>query len=155
MRAKYFYVGTASIILTVLFCTASVEANPGTKFGTRVGLYTDTEELFVGGELLSRIAPSLYFNPNVEWVAIDGGTFLTFNGDLHYAFPTRRNPIWIGSGLSALYVNPDGPRDGNTDLGMNLLFGLGFSRGPLVPYLQLKAIIADNNEVVLGFGLRF
>jgi len=48
MKAVYSYVCmTILVISSVLFSTSSAEARPGTQFGAHVGLYTDTEELFL------------------------------------------------------------------------------------------------------------
>jgi len=158
MKSKRFsaiFTGVVSGLILVANI-APVTAGPGTKFGVRAGYYSDTEEIFLGGELLSRISRSVFFNPNVEFVTIDNGTFMTFNGDFHYDFPTAGSPlIWAGAGLGMLYFNPEGPGDNQTDVGLNLLFGVGLSRGPVIPYFQVKAILEDNNEVVLGFGIRF
>lgn len=128
-----------------------------TTFGVRLGVYTDVEELFLGAEMNAPIAKRVYVNPNLEYVLIDGGTFMTINFDAHYDFPTT-SPlnIWAGGGLAVVYVNPDGPINSQTDPGLNLLFGLGFPTGSsALPYVQGKALLGDQNDFVLGFGLRF
>jgi hypothetical protein len=130
----------------------------GSKVGFRLGVYTDAEELFLGAEALTPIAAApLYFNPNVEFIFIEHGTFATFNFDFHYDFLTssRAVLVWAGAGLGVLYRNPEGPIGGDADLGANLLFGIGFGRGPTIPYIQSKVILSDNTEVAIGFGLRF
>jgi hypothetical protein len=82
----------------------------GVRFGVRGGYYTKVDEPFVGAELLARVAPRLYFNPNVEYVFVDNGTYMTFNGDFHYDFPTHsRTYTWLGAGLALVRVDPEGP----------------------------------------------
>jgi hypothetical protein len=135
-------------------------ASPGAAaadFGVRAGYYFDVEEPFVGAELIARVAPRIYFNPNVEYVLVgDGLSYLTINGDFHYDFPTRgSNFIWAGAGLGLVRVDPDGPDNSNTDPALNLLAGVGWRTGGVIPYVQGKVIINGGNEFVLAFGLRF
>lgn len=128
----------------------------GSEFGLRGGIYTNSDNGFVGAELLSAISPRVYFNPNMEYVMADNATFMTFNADMHYDFHTRsRNYIWAGAGLGVLYVNPEGASDGNTDLGLNLLFGIGIPTRSVTPYIQAKAILSETDDFVLAFGIRF
>lgn len=125
-------------------------------FGLRMGVYTDGGNLFLGGDYLTSINKDIDFDPNVEYIFIDGGNFLTFNFDALYNFPHRENIyFWAGGGLGLLYVDPD-RGDSNTDLGVNLITGLGFvTSGQLLPYFQAKLILSDNSNFVIGFGLRF
>jgi hypothetical protein len=127
-----------------------------TLFGGRVGYYTNVEQPFVGVELLLPISHRVYANPNVEYIFGDGRKYLTFNMDFHYDFPSHRRAfVWVGAGLGIAYVNPDGPASSNTDVGANFLAGVGLSRGPVIPYFQVKLIAKGDTEVVLAFGLRF
>ena len=82
---------------------------------------------------------------------------MTINGDLHYdAIISRSSTFWVGGGLGILYFDPEGANNGNTDLGINLLFGLGFrTNSNLLPYIQGKIILEDNSEFVIGVGARF
>jgi hypothetical protein len=110
-------------------------------FGVRFGYYTSAEDAFLGAEALARLAPRVYFNPNVEYVFTDGSTYMTFNGDFHYDFPTHSHAfLWLGAGLAVIYVNPDGSTPSNTDVGANFLAGVGWKSGSVIPYFQLKVI---------------
>lgn len=155
-RLKSNYLIAVAFALVCLF-TIPIMAQDTGQFGVRAGFYTDAEDAFIGAEYLAPIADQVFLNPNVEYVFMDNGTFMTFNLDAHYDFPTRSNVyVWAGGGLGVMYINPDGPVDSNTDAGLNLLFGLGFkTSGSVVPYVQGKAILADNSDFALGFGLRF
>lgn len=145
----------AMVAVALVVVTQSVQAQ--TLVGARLGVYTDREDLFVGGEVLTPVADRVYLNPNVEYVFVDNGTFGTFNFDLHYDFPLEGGTfLWAGGGLGVLYFNPEGPAGSDTDIGANILFGVGFlSGGPVIPYVQAKVIAADNSDFVVGFGLRF
>jgi len=49
-----------------------------------------------------------------------------------------------------------GPPESDTELGLNLLVGVGFQVGPVLPYLQGKLILIDEDEqLVWAVGLRF
>jgi len=142
----------AAAILLAL--PAATQADP--RFGVRVGYYTEAEDPFIGAELLFRIVPEIYFNPNVEVVLVDNGRYLTANGDFHYDFyQSRRTFLWLGAGLAVLNRDPEGPADGDTDLGLNLLGGIGARRGRVIPYAQAKIILKSDTEFVIGVGLRF
>ena len=142
----------AAAILVAL--PAAAQADP--KFGVRVGYYTEAEDPFIGAELLFRIVPEIYFNPNVEVVLVDNGRYLTANGDFHYDFYSRRSTfLWLGAGLAVLNRDPEGPAEGDTDLGLNLLGGIGARRGRVIPYAQAKVILKSDTEFVIAVGLRF
>jgi hypothetical protein len=123
--------------------------------GVRFGYYFDAAKPFVGGELLVRMAHRLYFNPNMEIVFVDNGSYLTFNGDFHYDFPTHSAFYWLGGGLGIVTVNPEGPNNTDTSLAANFLAGVGFRTGSVIPYFQAKAIAKSNSEFSIAFGLRF
>ncbi|MCB0281614.1 MAG: hypothetical protein H6627_05045 [Calditrichae bacterium] len=144
---------------SVLFFLISLFVSPlsaQTHFGLRAGNYTDIDELFIGGELITPLSHSIYFNPNVEFVFVENANYLTFNFDMHYDFPTRSKIfLWTGAGLGVNYFNPEGPAESSTDTGFNLLFGMGFNARNFIPYIQGKLIFADRDDFVIGFGIRF
>jgi hypothetical protein len=81
---------------------------------------------------------------------------MTLNGDFHYDFPTRRNLfVWLGAGLGLVRVDFEGDDNGDTDAALNVLGGLGWRAGSVIPYVQAKVIVKDNSEFVIGVGLRF
>jgi hypothetical protein len=147
-------------VLTAWLCLSSLSAvafahDEEAMFGVRGGYYTKVEKPFLGAELLVRVAPRFYFNPNVEYVFVDHGSYLTFNGDFHYDFPTHSSTyVWLGAGLAFVRVHPDGA-GASTDVGANLLGGVGFRSGSVVPYVQVKAIVKNDSLLSLAVGLRF
>ena len=146
------------ILVTALFTISSITAvHAAPQFGLRIGQYNDADDLFVGAELLSAIQPHLYFNPNVEYVLAENMTYLTLNADFNYNFFKSSSVfLWAGGGPGLAYLNPEGPAESNSELAINLLFGLGLDlRGSLTPYVQVKFILGDVDETVLAFGLRF
>jgi hypothetical protein len=149
-----FTVLTAWLWLSSLSAVAFAH-DDGVMFGVRGGYYTKVEKPFLGAELLVRAAPHFYFNPNVEYVFVDNGSYLTFNGDFHYDFPTHSSTyLWLGAGVAFVRVHPDGFGP-STEVGANLLGGIGFRSEGVIPYIQVKAIVKNDSLFVLAVGLRF
>lgn len=133
-------------------------------FGVRGGFYSDADAGFLGAELLMDVTRQWFFNPNVEYVFVDDGDLWTLNLDAHYDLRTNAPYyIWAGGGPAVIFSSFDPPRgcrrcesDDETDLGLNLLAGLGFGRGQAIrPYVQGKVTLSDNTEASIAFGLRF
>lgn len=123
-------------------------------FGVRTGVYVDQGDPFIGVEALTPITGNFFFNPNVEWVFIDGGDFATINADVHYDLDLNTDYyVWVGGGLAGIYENLN---DSEFDLGFNALGGIGWRFGTWIPYAQAKVLISDvNDEVVGAVGVRF
>jgi hypothetical protein len=147
--------------LAVAFLVALAVSLPAgtasaTDLGVRAGLYSDADAAFLGVEALARVTPRVYFNPNFEWVFVDSGSYFTLNADFHYDFHMhKRRYAWLGAGLALVRTDAEGPGEGNTDAGLNILGGLGVQAGHVIPYVQLKVIAKDNAEFVIAAGLRF
>ncbi|MBN1542658.1 hypothetical protein JW992_10975 [candidate division KSB1 bacterium] len=140
----------------VLLMVSTLQADSGTLFGLRAGFYTDADEPFIGVEYLTGLAPSIDFNPNIEYVLMDRVTYLTFNLDTHYDFYDRAGGfMYVGGGLGLTYTKFEGASESNTDAGLNLFVGGGLLRRSFIPYVQAKAVLGDYDEFVLGFGIRF
>jgi hypothetical protein len=152
-----------AILVSFMLISFSAHAQGTKRFGIRAGIYSDVEEGFIGAEFLARIAPKIYLNPNVEYVFVDQGTFMTFNADLHYDFDVQGKAfLWAGGGLGVSYIDldlddqfGDDVDDSETDLGLNLIFGAGIPTRSVIPYIQGKAIVGDADDLVLGIGVRF
>jgi hypothetical protein len=144
----------ATTTLAALVSTLSAAPARAANVGVRVGLYTEPTDPFVGAELLLGLSDQVYLNPNAEYIFRDNQTYMTFNGDLHYDFRTHGPYVWIGAGLAVIYHNPDGPAEATTDVGANLLLGIG-ARGRVIPYVQAKLVVKDNTQLVIAAGIRF
>jgi hypothetical protein len=153
MRSSGWFPKIATVALALLLASAAPAAARD-MFGVRTGFYTDVDEPFIGIEGLFGLGHHVYLNPNFEYVFTEDPHYMTFNADFHYDFPTRsRAYVWAGAGLGVLYTNPE-VGDSNTDVGLNLLFGVGL-KGHVVPYVQGKVIVSEDTAFVLGVGLRF
>jgi hypothetical protein len=132
-------------------------------FGLRAGIYSDADGGFVGAEALTSIGRRWFFNPNAELVFVDDGSLWSLNADAHYDLPTSANlAVWVGGGPALIFREVDRPRGcprceeiDETDVGLNLLAGIGTKRGAMRPYAQAKVVLSDDTEAVLGVGLRF
>ena len=143
------------IALSALALGAATPA-AAADFGVRGGYYFDASEPFLGVELITPVARRIYFNPNLEWVFVEDSTYLTLNADFHYDFPTRGSTfVWAGAGLGLLRSDPEGPDNSDTDPALNLLAGVGFRTGGVIPYFQAKLIVDGESEFALAFGIRF
>jgi len=162
MRCVPTTVRLACVVTALSIVTASLAARPAVAdvdVGVRGGYYTDAEDGFLGADLLMQISDTRwFFNPNIEYVFVDPGDLATLNLDVHYDLDTDNDDvyIWLGGGPAIIFRDDDRPNgDDETDLGLNLLGGIGWQFESFVPYVQAKAIIADDNEVVLAVGVRF
>jgi len=156
MRSIVNPAGAAFAAAVVLLALPAPASAGDTKFGVRGGYYTDIGEPFLGAEVLVPVARRIYFNPNFEYVFVEDLNYWTLNGDFHYDFPTHRPYyVWAGAGVGLLRVDPPGADNSDTDVGLNLLAGVGFKTGSVVPYFQAKVILKNGSEFALGFGVRF
>lgn len=131
-----------------------------TDFGVRTGVYPDQEDGgFLGAEALFGMTQDKkwFGNPNVEHVFIENGDLTTFSFDVHYDFPTGSPcAVWAGAGPTLIHRDRNLPDEGDSlDAGVNMLVGVGAKKGDVRPYGQLKVIVADDSEAVVGVGVRF
>lgn len=156
-----------ALILATFFFLAPAVAQAQVDFGVRGGLYSDAEAGFVGAEILTPLrifGRGWFLNPNLEYVFVDDGDLYTINLDAHYDLRTSAPySVWLGGGLAAIFSEFDPPRDcrfcdpdDETDVGLNLLAGIGiWPRNAVRPYVQGKVTLSDNTEASIAVGLRF
>jgi hypothetical protein len=138
-----------------LAAAVAMPAAADTSFGVRTGVYTEAEAGFVGAEVLTSLAPSWYFDPNLEYAFAGDRNVLAVSGDFHYDFVHDR-PYWVWAGAGPAVLRRDtGFGDRETDLGLNLLGGMAWKKSQVQPYVQGKVTLADTNEAVLAVGVRF
>jgi hypothetical protein len=140
-----------SILLAALPSPARAET-----FGVRGGFYAEAGEPFVGAELLLRVSPKIQVVPNFEWVLVDEGEQFVGSLDAHYDLScscSTQTVIYAGAGLAVL--SREVSDTAHTDVGLNLLGGVGLRLGPVLPYVQIRGTISDTSELSIGVGLRF
>lgn len=151
------------VLMFVSACAfaATLSISPGLArpdFGVRGGAYADTEDPFLGAEALFGLGGSKnwFGNPNLEHAFVDRGDLTSVSFDFHYDFRTGEPyAIWAGGGPTMLFRDDDTSGNDDTDAGVNLVFGVGEKKGDVRPYGQVKFIVADDTQAVLGAGVRF
>jgi len=95
-------------------------------------------------------------------IDVDGDRFdlLVVSGDVLYDLRLQtRATVWVGTGLAILHRDldlPHGRDDSETDLGLDLLAGVGFETSSgLQPYAQAKVVLSDDSSAAVVLGLRF
>lgn len=153
-RVRANLLGVAVVAASCLLATPA--SADGLMFGLRGGGYTDVGKPFGGAELLVPMGRRFFFNPNVEYVFVGSGAYVTYNADFHYDIAVDRGTfVWLGAGLGLVRVDPEGPGNSRTQGAVNLIGGIGFRAGSAVPYLQSKIIAKDGAEFSVAFGVRF
>jgi len=139
------------LLATVLADPAVAEMN----FGVRAGAYLEDSDPFVGLELLVDLGRTRWsFDPNVEFVFANERDRIAANLDFVYQFMAVRDlDVWAGGGPAV--INVDTPRGDDTDLGFDLVGGVGWHWEGISPYAQLKVVLADDSELVAAVGIRF
>ncbi|PYS96548.1 MAG: hypothetical protein DMF50_04235 [Acidobacteria bacterium] len=131
-----------------------------TDFGVRGGTYSDVDEPFLGAEALFGVGTTnrWFGNPNLEHAfAADSGDRTAVSFDFHYDFPSGEPyTFWAGAGPTLIFRDRTSPGTAHdTDPGVNLVLGIGARKGDVRPYGQMKVVLADDSEAVLGVGVRF
>jgi hypothetical protein len=151
-----------SIAILVLLCGAgwtmsAASARAAVDGDLRAGVFVDPDAVGVGAGVLAPVSSDhrWFFNPNLEVGFGDNENIIAMNGDFHYDITENTNmSVWMGAGPAVLVTDPDAGSS-RTDLGLNLLTGLGGTTGSVRPFAQLKGVVADQSQVVLQGGIRF
>ena len=160
MRAQAHRLNLAVLVLSATMAMIVASATPGragVDADVRAGVFTSADNaLGVGAGILTPLGDRnyrWYANPNAE-VAVGGDNLVSVNGDFHYDIAHQRTTsVWLGAGPAIIVQDRHG--DSNTDLGLNLLAGMGKTRGSVRPYGQFKGVISDNSGVAVVGGVRF
>jgi len=149
-------VGAIVVALGAFTHARSDTTTATTTFGVRTGVYTEESAGFLGGEVVTPIASSWYFNPNLAVAMATDRDVVTVNGDFHYDFfQDRPYWVWAGGGPALIHREVSSGAD-DTDFGVNFLGGIAWKTASKVsPYLQAKVTVSNDDEGVLAFGLRF
>jgi len=155
-RMKQTALAVTLSLAAALSLTQMAASDP--RGGFRAGVNLDTDDPFVGGELLAPMGGSWWANPNLEYTFGDAVNVVGFNADFHYDIGTSGETMfWVGPGLAVLVRDHEHPAvDTETDVGLNGIMGVGWRLDSgVIPYVQGKVVLADDSEGALGFGLRF
>jgi hypothetical protein len=144
----------ATFVLAGILSFEPAHAQFSLQPGVRIGYYTDNNDFFFGADMKTGFL-LVNANANAEYVFVDNAKMATFNLDGTIDFGLIPGlPTWVGAGIGLLYADPDNA-DSQTDGIFNLLLGGGLNKLPLSPYVQLKYILAESDQFVVGAGIRF
>jgi hypothetical protein len=142
--------------LFLLFGPAAEEAQAQTAFGVQ-GSWGSEADFGVGARLLVNLGGSNFevaatadrFFPDndVEW--------WDFNGNLFYHFHLPDTPAvlpYLGGGLNVARFTIDD--QSSSEAGVNLGGGIRFP-GNVTPFLEVRAVISDADQIVVTGGLLF
>ncbi|HTO92530.1 MAG TPA: hypothetical protein VMJ70_15470 [Candidatus Sulfotelmatobacter sp.] len=156
MKGRAAAIASVAILCAAASLAAGV-ARAETTTDLRAGVFMDENAVGFGAGVLTPMGSETrwYFNPNLEFGVGDHENIVTMNGDFHYDLPQRsRVSVWMGAGPAVVVQDPD-EGSSRTDLGLNVLTGVGGTSGSVRPYAQLKGVLADQGQVVLQGGIRF
>ena len=158
MKLTHTLFSKAALALSAALLAAAL-ATPATAgpigLQANAGWYTESDAFFVGAGARMG-AGTIAIVPNAEWQFVDNGSAWSFSVDGHLTLmPLGVGNVYAGGGLGWYTSDPD-QGDSNTDTGINLVGGVGFSALPMKPFAQLKYVIIDGNDPFqFSFGVRF
>jgi len=147
-----------SLLIATLAMAAAGTARAAVDADVRAGIYPNADAVSVGGGVLANVGGAdshWYFNPNVEVAMGDRKDIVAMSGDFHYDFdPNSSTAFWMGAGPAVLVTDRrDAASD--TDLGMNVLTGVGAKHGQVRPFAQLRGTMSNQSQVTIAGGIRF
>jgi hypothetical protein len=84
-------------------------------------------------------------------------TSWAFEVDLQYDLPLgwKSGAVWVGAGGGVLHDDIQGPSRADFYPRASMFTGVGLRRGPLLPYVEIRATSQDRARLVAYLGLRF
>jgi hypothetical protein len=117
------------LLLSLLAGVAAARTS-ATAIGPRLGFSADPDQLVLGGQMtIGDVAPSLTFDPNLEFGVGDHQTIVALNMDGHYHLSLRDSDWmpYVGGGVGVNFVSVDEPApfkdESSTEVGLNLILG--------------------------------
>jgi hypothetical protein len=155
MQQNYDSIARRTLILVALaFAASSASAQASTNAGARIAYNFQTDEAIVGASFTVPISTRIEFYPSLELYLPDNGNKIGFNGDVKVYLPTRASyDLYAGGGLGIVNQNVSG--FSNSDVGINLLFGIGSRVSRVRPFGEVRLLIHDDNQLVMLAGINF
>jgi hypothetical protein len=142
------------VIVTMMASAGLASAQASTRVGPRIGYDFQSDEAVLGASLTVPISTRIEFYPSIDIYTPDRGNKVGFNGDVKVYLPTRASyDLYAGGGLGI--VNQNLGDVSNTDVGVNLLFGIASRVGAINPFGEAKLLIHDDTQLVLLAGMNF
>lgn len=151
-RARPALVGAFILAMAATPGMAGAQAN--THVGMRIGYNFDAEEVLLGGSLTVPMTSRIWFYPSLEIYTPDRGNRIGFNGDVKIHLPrasATAPAFYAGGGIGV--QNRNVGEFSNTDLGVNLLFGLESIIGWIHPFGEARVLLYDRSQFVILAGV--
>jgi hypothetical protein len=148
---------TLALGLGLLGLGAIAHADTFKWFGAHGAYYYDFQKAAVGLETVGDLGQTLEVVATGDYVFTRGRETFAGHLDLQYLVPIapKSVPIWVGGGFGMEHINPDGPLKAESRFFTSALAGVGFTKGPWMPYLQARAILREKGQAVISLGIRF
>ena len=127
-------------------------------FGVHAGYYDEFGKGAIGinaREVFGHSPVSVGFK--ADYLLRSRRTSWAFEVDMQYDLPLtwRSGLVWVGAGGGVLHDDLKGPQRADFYPRASLFTGLGLRRGPLLPYVEIRATSQDRARLVAYLGLRF
>lgn len=142
------------IVAALSITSTSVIAQASTHVGARLGYNVDSEDAVLGANLTVPITTRIEFYPSIDLYTPARGNKIGFNGDVKVLLPLRTGPHLYGGGGVGI-VNRNEGDVSNTDIGINLLFGIESKVGRIHPFGEARILLHDETQLVLIAGVNF
>lgn len=130
-------------------------AKPGEVWKLHTGITLEDVDPLLGVEYQIPVNDHFAVVPGIDYTFVAGGDRLSANVNSRFDLSTAtRNAMWAGFGIGG--IRRDTRFGNDTDMGINLLWGMEFDRGGnWTPYISSKAVFADDSDFVINFGFMF
>jgi hypothetical protein len=153
----------ASLVGTVLALGAITSAQAQTNsshLGPRLSYNFDAEAVGLGVQFGVPIAKQLEFYPSFDVFFVDVGSLVGINADIKYRIgKADLSWLYVGTGLNISNFssgnNGEGEDNSNTNLGLNLFFGVESLKGRVHPFGEMRFTVGDGSSSQLAAGLNF
>lgn len=143
-----------SVMIALAIASTNGMAQASTRAGARIAYNFQTDEAMVGASFTVPISTRIEFYPSLELYLPDDGNKIGFNGDVKVYLPTRASyDLYAGGGLGIVNQNVNG--FSNSDVGINLLFGISSRVSRVMPFGEARLLIHDDTQLVMLAGINF
>jgi hypothetical protein len=122
--------------------------------GVRAGISVDPDQFYFGGHYeTGPLVERLHFKPNAELGFGDDVTLFGINFEFVYKFLMRNDwTLYAGGGPAVNFYDFKDVDDGDTEPGLNVLFGAETARAL---FFEVKLGAIDSPDVKFGVGWSF
>jgi hypothetical protein len=138
-----------AVLLAGVVSTGAGQERP--HMGPRFGVNSGTDAALVGVHVRAPVSPRVEFYPSLDVHLPSRGSLLAFNADAKVLFPARSVEFFTGAGVNVMH-RTQGPVN-NTDLGLNVLGGVGTRTGWVHPFVEGRVIVNGDTSFQLMGGM--